>query len=199
MKSLNNYINEWKYNGDNVKKKITYSEHPKTKEDLEKIIIKRLKENKEDPYLLDIDVSEINDMSYLFSQDTMSQLYEYNYVPALKRLDLSTWNTKSLKECNHMFYLCLNVEEIIFGGMFNTSKVETMMSMFADCEHITSLDLSMFDISNVKNMQAMFYGCRKLEKIKGVEKWDIDSIENNDYMFVDCDSLKYNYYDKYQE
>ena len=61
MKSISSYINEALKLG-----KSRYKYHPQTKEELQKIINKRVKEEGNECNLNDIDVSYITDMSYLF-------------------------------------------------------------------------------------------------------------------------------------
>lgn len=45
-----------------------YKYFPKTKKELQTIILKKLEENIEEPYLRDIDTSRITSMSGLFSE-----------------------------------------------------------------------------------------------------------------------------------
>ena len=67
MKSLVNYIQEKLI----IKKSkaINYKYFPQTKKELQDIILKRIKEEGNKGNLNDIDVSNITDMSYLFSRN----------------------------------------------------------------------------------------------------------------------------------
>ena len=61
---------------------LTYKYFPKNKNELQKIIIKKLKENIKYPYLNDIDTSEITDMNSLFSN------YENDYLQKMVLIQL---------------------------------------------------------------------------------------------------------------
>ena len=63
MKSLVRYLEEKLI----IKKGNNYRYFPKTKKELQDIILKRIKEEGNRVDLNDIDVSEITDMSYLFA------------------------------------------------------------------------------------------------------------------------------------
>ena len=71
---------------------------------------------------------------------------------------------------------------------FDTSNVQIMENMFANCLNLTSLDLSNFNTALVSNMKKMFYNCSNLlyinlkkSKIKiGTQTQDIFSFTKND-------------------
>ena len=63
---------------------------------------------------------------------------------------------------------------------FDTSRVESMLSMFGDCEELKELDLSHFDTSQVRDMKYMFADCSNLERldisnfeVKQIWTWDM--------------------------
>jgi hypothetical protein len=49
-----------------IKDMLGYKYFPKTLDELKKLVVNRIKENPEKPYLSDIDTSKITDMSGLF-------------------------------------------------------------------------------------------------------------------------------------
>ena len=49
---------------------------------------------------------------------------------------------------------------------FNTSNVDKMINLFADCSLLESLDLSTFDTQKVYLMNSMFSGCYSLYEVK---------------------------------
>ena len=71
----------------------------------------------------------------------------------------------------------------------NTSNVIDMAFMFADCEKLTSLDLSNFNTANVTNMFCMFYGCNELETIYVGDGWNTAAVTYSDRMFAECYNL----------
>ena len=60
--------------------------------------------------------------------------------------------------------------------------------MFADCERLTSIDLSKLDMSNVTNMSLMFYFCSGLTSID-LSKLDMSNVTSMNQMFYCCSNL----------
>ena len=163
---------------------LTYKYHPKTKEELRQIIIKKLKENIEYPYLNDIDTLKITDMSNLFSSYEDDYLYMNDINSAeIKKLDLSGWDTSNVTDMQSMFWGCRSLKEINISN-WDTSNVTDMGYMFVYCESLKKLDLSGWDISNVTDMFSMFGNCSSLEKLN-LSGWNVSNITNN-LMFNNC-------------
>lgn len=126
-------------------------ETPKNKEDLIKIIQKRVDENKYGndnlvfPDLSDIDVSNITDMSNLF----FKLFRDFQESPVM--LDLSGWDVSNVNDMRNMFGGCRSLTKLNLSG-WNTSKVTNMDFMFEYCKMLPELDLSIFDTSNVTSM-----------------------------------------------
>ena len=82
----------------------------------------------------------------------------------LKFIDLSKFNTSSVKDMENMF---LNCESLISLNLsnFDTSSVIIMQSMFGNCNQLIYLDLSNFNISNVNNTFQMFSFCISLNAL----------------------------------
>ena len=151
MKNLNTYIHE----------KLTivhksYSCAPKTKVELRKIIIERLKEDP-DADLNDIDVSRITDMSSLFWS-----LYPNN-------IDISQWDVSNVTNMNGMFFNCFNNFNADISS-WDVSNVEDMNGMFWNCKKFNS-DLSAWNVSNVKDMRFMFDYC---DSMKELPEWYVE-------------------------
>ena len=77
------------------------------------------------------DVSNVEDMSYMFLSSN------------IKRLDLSNWDTSSLEYINNIFYECKNLEYLDMSG-WDTSKVkngskESFENMFSSCDNLTDI------------------------------------------------------------
>lgn len=103
-----------------------------SKEQLQEYLISEVKRQGKNVVIRDLDVSNIEDLSNLFinESDLCSVLFGAHY--GTESLDLSGWNT---------------------------SNVKNMSDMFCGCESLKYLDLSGFDISKVKYMGEMFYNC----------------------------------------
>lgn len=179
MKTLNNYINEWKYNHDKNVKSI-FTEFPSNLEDLQKIIRERIKENQDEPYLLDIDTSNI-----LTFYDAFKGL-------PMKRIDISTWQTGKCGNFVDMFYRCENLEYVNVSKL-NLNKLVSCAGMFSGCtklKTIEGLDTWKFNKLIIKDLNYMFFKCNSLTDIKNdIEGWfDMFNDETTGkYMFGGCD------------
>jgi len=141
MKTIDIYINE------KLNLSIEYTYKPKDKEELEKILIKRFKKDK-DANLNDIDVSNITDMSGLF----------IGLNPC--NINISEWDVSNVKDMNHMFYRCDEFNSDLSD--WDVSNVKDMGFMFSDCKKF-NCDLNDWDVSNVTNMRYIFDGCISLK------------------------------------
>lgn len=81
-----------------------------------------------------------------------------------------------------------SLSNIYFGEGFSTTNVTNMRSMFANCDYITSLDLSIFNTSNVTNMLGIFDGCSSLISLD-LSNFNTSNVTNMQGMFADCNSL----------
>ena len=79
-------------------------------------------------------------------------------------LNLSSFDTKNVKNMNDMFSGCENITNLNLS-FFDTKNVKNMNNMFKNCKNITNLNLSSFDAGNVRNMREIFYNCNKLKLI----------------------------------
>ena len=105
---------------------------------------------------------------------------------ALKKLDLSNFNTEKVEDMSAMFADCQALTSLNLFT-FNTAKVWTMIRMFAGCSALKELDLSSFNTSKVIHMSAMFSGCSALTAIYCANTWQ--SKQSKD-MFKGCTALK---------
>ena len=100
--------------GSNISSFSTYSCRPADKNELMSIIKERMKINGDDCDLNDIDVSQINDMSWLFSGSGFNG-------------NISEWDVSNVKDMNHMFNYS------VFNGdisRWDVSSVNDMSYMF---------------------------------------------------------------------
>ena len=70
----------------------------------------------------------------------------------------------------------------------NTSKVETMNSMFENSEALTSLDLKSFNTSKVTDMAHMFEGCKALQALD-LKNFNTQNVTDMSWMFWNCFAL----------
>ena len=115
--SIDDYIQE-KLKINSNSKIVEYKHQPKDKDELKKIIEKRIDKNK-DADLNDIDVSGITDMSNLF----------YNLDP--HNIDISEWDVSNVKNMRFMFQFCKHFNSNLSN--WDVSNVKDMTEMFYEC------------------------------------------------------------------
>ena len=113
MKSINIYIKEALKLG-----KSRYNYHPKTKEELQDIILQRIKDEGNEVDLNDIDVSNITDMSNLF------EYLDFNG-------NISKWDVSNVTDMNRMFWRCKSFNQDISN--WDVSKVKNFKDIFLNC------------------------------------------------------------------
>lgn len=137
-----------------------YAYFPKTKEELVEMIKKEISEKGNNCSLNHINISNIKDLSYLFSCKVKvlctnkiygHGLYEFNG-------DISCWDVKDVKNMCGMF----------FGSKFTGENG----------------DISGWDVSNVENMDSMFYSDKGFNL--DISNWAINDKCDTYRMFSNC-------------
>ena len=119
MKTLQRYITEKILINKNSK--LTYNYYPKTKDELEYIINKRIKSEGNECNLNDIDTSNILDMSDLFAYSEFNgdiSKWDVSHVKNMKGMfmrsnfnsDISNWDVSNVTNSVNIFYAC-HIEE----------------------------------------------------------------------------------------
>ena len=177
MKQIKIYINEKLHV---TTKSHSYSCHPKTLEELREIIIQRIENDGSDCDLNDIDVSKIENMSYMFCAIGNKIFEDFNG-------DVSMWNVSNVKNMECMFWGCVQFN----GDMseWDVSNVTDMSSMFSKCENFNG-DISQWDVSSVIKMQEMFSGCKEFNC--DLSDWNMSKVENIQEMFKGCKKFRCN-------
>ena len=177
---------------------------PKTKYDL-KAIVKNEMKTQGDKHLnlRMVDVSDIEDMSYIFSRyknlksidisnwnvsSVKNMAFMFSECENLKSIDVSNWDVHKVKYMNGMFFGCENLKSIDVSN-WNVSGVKNMTSMFSDCKNLKSIDVSNWNVSGIENMARMFSECKNLESID-VSNWNVSGVKDMNCMFSGCKNLK---------
>ena len=167
MKQINNYIQEKLKLNKSVINKNQCTLFPKDRKELVEMIENEIEKNGNECSLNHIDVSNIKNMSNLFSD--FYNLNEFNG-------DISKWNVSNITNMFGMFF-----SSIFDGDISNwdVSKVKNMKSMFS-CSKFNS-DISNWDVSKVTNMESMFYSSNFNSDIS---KWNVSKVKTTSTMFA---------------
>ena len=176
MKQIKNYINEKLH----VTTRSFYTCQPKTTDELQKIIIQRIKDEGPECDLNDIDVSKITDMSYLFNINRNKIFKDFNG-------DISMWDVSNVKSMVGMFTSCNEFNSDI--SQWDVSNVTNMNNMFSKCKQFNG-DLSRWDVSSATNMELMFYECENFNC--DISRWDVSKVTNIKFMFEGCKNFRQN-------
>jgi lipoprotein len=151
---------------------------------------------------LNFDTSKVEDMSEMFTRTNNG----------INELDLSSFDTRSLKTARSMFegsnFTKINVSGWrndaltdmfeMFASMyelteinisnFRTNNVTDMSGTFKDDHKLRLLDLSSFNTNKVKSMASLFSGLYKVTNIN-LSSFDTSNVEDMGYMFYACAEL----------
>ncbi len=119
----------------------------------------------------------------------ISRLFEN--LDKLKILDMSAWDSsleRPYRNMSGMFRECPFLTELKHFSL-NTPECTTMASMFYGCSSLKECTAGL-TTGSVTSMAGMFRYCSKLETIPYLPYCDTSSLENMNYMFSNCSSLK---------
>ncbi|MEI0531812.1 BspA family leucine-rich repeat surface protein [Brachyspira pilosicoli] len=169
---------------------------PKTKEELEKLVYT------DGIKLYDVDTSLITDMSELFYKSSrkdfegiedwdVSNVEDMSYMFAYMSYDsfesrskakfnhnLNKWNVSKVKHMSFMFYYCNDFNQPL--DKWDVSNVEDMFRMFDNCKKFNQ-PLNSWNVSNVTNMSGMFQVAESFNQ--PLDKWDVSNVTTMRAMF----------------
>ena len=176
MRNLEEFISE--------KLKISKIERkykPKTKEELVDIISKEIEAKGPNCSLNHIDVSNINDMSFLFRGGDSRQYRNGHPILTAFDGDISNWNVSSATNMSGMFDHCKYSGNNGDISDWDVSNVTDMSYMFSNSKY--NGDLSRWDVSNVTNMSYLFFYSEFNGKKGDISNWDVSNVTDMSYMF----------------
>lgn len=106
-------------------------------------------------------------------------------------------NTSKVTSMLSMFFNCQALTSLDLSH-FDTKNVEDMRQLFYKCSSLTSLDLSNFDTSKAEKMEALFKGCTALQSIYVGEKFNTDKVSSYSRIFEDCAAIIYSAPNQYE-
>ena len=175
MKSLNEYIIEKILI--NKKSKFINKIKVESKDKLQSIIQERYNSNNAFIDLTDIDISELDNLSYIF------------YGSNMEVVDISGWDTSNVTTMVYMFTECEDIKKIIGIENLDVSKLQSANAMFYGCQNLVELDLTNWNPKLLQKTRYMFYGCSNLKIIKNIENWQLPNIKDVYHMFSYCAKL----------
>ncbi len=128
-----------------------------------------------------------NMMKILFIKNIEKTSYIFPNCISLTFLDLSNFNTSSVKDMSFMFYGCFSLTSLNLSK-FDTNHVKNMSYMFMKCKNLTTLNLSKFDTNHVEKMNCMFMECTNLNSLN-LSNFQTNNVINMSQMFYGCCSL----------
>jgi hypothetical protein len=107
----------------------------------------------------------------------------------LQSIDLSGISFINMKDINHIFNNCKNLETIIFRNDEEIENIEHLEYAFANCHKLISLDLSNFYFEKVENFSYLFFSCNNLKSLKLSPK-TINKVKFFNNTFANCTQLE---------
>ncbi len=124
-----------------------------------------------------LDTSKVTNMNSMFG----------NCI-GLTTIDISNFDTSNVEQMAYMFMSASKLQSITFPRQMNTSKLTTIIEIFAGCESLLNLDLNNWNTENVENMKNAFLNCKALTTIK-LESWNTGKVTTMSKMFQGCENL----------
>ena len=106
-------------------------------------------------------------------------------------------NTSKVTSMLSMFWNCQALTSLDLSH-FDTKNVEDMRQLFYKCSSLTSLDLSNFNTSKAEKMNVLFKGCTALQSIYVGEKFNTDKVSSYSRIFEDCAAIIYSAPNQYE-
>lgn len=187
INDFNNEDNNEYQKTSNINKPIWYNELSQVKK-VEVLNEIRPKDYTSRWFELASNISEINNISNIKTNNIKTMEFMFRGCKKLKILDLSSFNTEKVQNMRGLFYECKLLEKLNISS-FDTKNVTSMKLMFADCQNLQSIDTSNFNTRNVTNMEKMFFYCSNMEKID-LLSFDTAKVTTMNSMFTQCNKVK---------
>lgn len=142
--------------------------------------------------ITDVDTPKLKEMNLMFCG------IETNNLTAARNMetcDLSGIDTNNVTDMNSIFGCCEKLKDLNIST-WNTSSLKYLQYAFSWCGSLETLDLSSFKTSSLTNVQDMFTSCGSLKTIYVGDNWNINSFSST-AIFSGCNSLTGGYGFKY--
>ena len=122
----------------------------------------------------------------IFANKGSTYLFAYTSVTEIE--NLTKLNTSRVTSMVGMFANCHSLTVLDLSN-FDTSNVISINAMFDGASKIITLDLRSFNTEKVNSMVDMFFGCQSLENLN-ISSFNTSKVTRTDGMFGACQSLK---------
>jgi surface protein len=92
----------------------------------------------------------------------------------MKYIPIENWDVSNVTTFSHMFADCYSLQSIDFSK-WETSSVKSFNALLNDCRSLTVIDVTGLDTSTCEQFSQMFESCTSLERIIGLETWDVSN------------------------
>ena len=123
-----------------------------------------------------------------FDTKTIKSMKSMFSGSAITEIDLSNFDTRNVTSMEAMFESCSKLKHLDLSS-FNTGKVKNMSFMFDLCSQLRDINLSSFNTSNVTNMMVMFEACESLQELD-LSRFNTSNVTSMMLMFRACKSLQ---------
>ena len=123
---------------------------------------------------------ESYDLEYVRTNMVSNLSYSFKNNKKLKTIDLSNFDTSSLKFMYAMFAYAEDLESINLTNW--NPKLMGINQAFMNCKKLTDLDLSNFDVSGVDDYMQLFYNANSLTNLN-ISTWKPNKVSNMFSMF----------------
>lgn len=130
---------------------------------------------------------DVSNVESIGNQGGAAGLFCYCY--ALKEIDISGWKLTQCTQTGNIFQECYSLIKLEMAGI-EMPLITFCGRWFFNCRSLKEIDISMLDTSNITTMSEMFSSCYNLEKIIGIEDWDVSACTNFGNMFQNCAALE---------
>jgi len=114
----------------------------------------------------------------------------YGYVKGGKLIIYCKYEIYAPTNSNNLFASFINLTNIQFNNVLNTSLVTSMMGMFNQCTSIQNLNLTSFNTSEVTDMSYMFSNCTSLQNVD-MSSFNTSKVKTFNYMFAGYNGPKF--------
>ncbi len=132
------------------------------------------------------------DISHFNTSNVTTMRYLFSGCESLESVDLRNFDTSNVTDMFALFSNCRKLKIGDIPGIYslNTNNVTDMTAMFLGCDEIeNTYFISSFNTQNVMTMRRMFADCKNL-KIASLKGLNLESLDDNNYMFYGCTNLK---------